>query len=387
MPSRLKSMLSATEREQAILAPYALHSEQTAGRRFPEAVHPYRSPFQRDRDRIIHCAAYRRLSEKMQVFTAEFGSYHRTRMTHTLEVVSVARTIARALDLNEDLVEVVGLLHDIGHPPFGHTGEGVLDDLLKADGGFDHNRQALRIVEKLERRYPDFPGLNLSREVLAAQEFKVEKMLTPLLEVQVVDVADSIAYDTADADDALELGLLTTEQLVRTPLWKRSAERIRKHWTALDDEEFRRAVIHDLIDTQVGDVLEATRRRFVEYNVSSVADALATPFLVAPSRKIAEKKTEMEKFLLENVYRHPKIVSHRNRVRNGLEALFDDYLQRIDTLPSRYAAVTKAEGPRRAVGDFLADHTDRSAQLEHLRLIEKQETAPKRPLDKAFTEK
>ena len=377
-------MTSATERERTILAPYAFHSKWTAGRRFPDSVHPYRSPFQRDRDRIIHCAAYRRLGEKMQVFTAEFGSYHRTRMTHTLEVVSVARTMARALDLNEDLVEAVGLLHDIGHPPFGHTGEAVLDELLKTDGGFDHNRQALRIVEKLERRYPDFPGLNLSREVITAQEFKVAKTLTPLLEVQVVDVADSIAYDTADADDALELGLLTTEQLVRTPLWKRSAERIRRLWTSLDDEEFRRAVIHDLIDTQVGDVLEATRRRFAEYNLSSVADVLAAPFLVVPSREIAEQKSDMEKFLLENVYRHPKIVSHRNRIHEGFRALFDNYLQRIDSLPSRYDAVRRMEGPRRAVGDFLADHTDRSARLEHLRLIEKRDTPPRTPLDKGI---
>ncbi len=375
-------MKSTTERERSILAPYAFHSEMTAGRRFPEAVHPYRGPFQRDRDRIIHCAAYRRLSEKMQVFTAEFGSYHRTRLTHTLEVVSVARTLARALDLNEDLVEAVGLLHDIGHPPFGHTGEAVLDELLKNEGGFNHNRQALRIVEKLERRYPDFPGLNLSKEVLAAQEFKVSKSTTPLLEVQVVDVADSIAYDTADADDALELGLLTTEQLVQTPLWKRSATRIREHWTALDDEEFRRAVIHDLIGTQVGDVIEATRSRLAEYNLSSVADVLAAPFLVAPSREIAEQKAGMEKFLFENVYRHSKVMLHRSRVRGWFEALFDYHLQRSDALPNRYDVVKKLEGERRAVGDYLADQTDRSARLEHLRLIEDRETAPRSPLEK-----
>jgi len=378
-------MKSTTERERTILAPYAFHSERTAGRRFPESVHPYRSPFQRDRDRIIHCAAYRRLSEKMQVFTAEFGSYHRTRLTHTQEVVSIARTLARALDLNEDLVEAVGLLHDIGHPPFGHTGETVLDDLLKSVGGFDHNRQALRIVEKLERRYPDFPGLNLSREVIAAQEFKVSKTFTPLLEVQTVDVADSIAYDTADADDALELGLLTTEPLVQTSLWKRSAERISKQWTALDDEEFRRAVINDLIGTQVGDVLEATRRRFIEYKLADVADVLAAPMLVAPSREMAEQKAEMERFLFENVYRHPKIVSFRNRVRGWFESLFDWHLQRLDTLPPRYDTVTKTEGERRAVGDFLADLTDRSARLEYLRLIENREASPKRPLDRAIS--
>jgi len=257
----IDTMVSLTYRDPFPLALHAFPTAETAGRRYPEPPHPYRGAFQRDRDRIIHCAAFRRLSEKMQVFTAEFGNYHRTRLTHTMEVVGVARTIGRALQLNEDLIEAAALLHDIGHSPFGHAGETVLDRLLLDCGGFEHNAQALRIVEKLERRYSGFPGLNLSKEVLEGQAYKVTKTVVPLLEIQVVDIADSIAYDTHDVDDAMELGLLTTEQLVRTSLWKRSAHRVRQQWTNLSDGEFRRAVVHDLIETQVSDVLQATSQR------------------------------------------------------------------------------------------------------------------------------
>src|SRR6476646_3943509 len=207
------AITSAKEREDLILAPYAMHSANTKGRRHPELDHPYRGPYQLDRDRIIHSAAFRRLSHKTQVFTGDMGDYHRTRLTHTLEVSSIARTIARALRLNEDLVEALALAHDLGHPPFGHSGEDVLDECLQNDGGFNHNAQALRIFELIESAYPYFPGLNLSCEVLEGQRHRADKGPSephecPLLEVQAVDAADSIAYDTHDADDSLELGLL-----------------------------------------------------------------------------------------------------------------------------------------------------------------------------------
>ena len=211
---------SVPERESALLAPYAMHSRQSAGRKHPEPDHPYRGPFQRDRDRIVHSAAYRRLSFKTQVFTGDFGDYHRTRLTHTLEVASVARTIGRALALNEDLIEALALLHDIGHPPFGHSGEDVLDECLRDQGGFSHNQQALRIVEELETRYHDFPGLNLSAEVLEGQARRVLKERAadrPLLEVQVVEAADSISYDTHDADDAARARLAVARRIARDP--------------------------------------------------------------------------------------------------------------------------------------------------------------------------
>jgi dGTPase len=254
---------AVAQRERALLAPYAMHSADSAGRRYAEPPHPYRGPYQRDRDRILHSAAFRRLSHKTQVFTGEMGDYHRSRLTHTLEVASIARTIARALRLNEDLVEALAMAHDLGHPPFGHSGEEVLDECLQGHGGFNHNAQALRICEILESRYPEFPGLNLTREVLEGQRQRVEKGAqasgSPLLEVQVVDVADSIAYDAHDADDALEIGLLTLAQLLEVPLWHEARERVGRRFANLDDRQLRRAIVHELLDWQVSDVLEVAR--------------------------------------------------------------------------------------------------------------------------------
>ena len=286
-PFFLYRFIPLTYRDPFPLALYSFPTAETAGRRYPELPHPYRGAFQRDKDRIIHCAAFRRLSEKMQVFTAEFGNYHRTRLTHTMEVAGIARTIGRALQLNEDLIEAAALLHDIGHSPFGHAGETVLDRLLQQSGGFDHNAQALRIVEKLERRYTDFPGLNLSKEILEGQAYKVIETSVPLLEIQAVDIADSMAYETHDVDDSMELGLLTTDQLMQTSLWKSSAHRVRQQWANLNESEFRRAVVHDLIETQVTDVLQATSERLA--GIQSRTEALAK-LLIAPSRGIAEQK-------------------------------------------------------------------------------------------------
>ena len=365
--------------DRSPLPDVAFNDDDTAGRRYPEAAHPYRGPFQRDRDRIIHCAAFRRLSEKMQVFTAEFGNYHRTRLTHTMEVVGVARTLGRALALNEDLIEAAALLHDIGHPPFGHAGEAVLDSLLIDDGGFEHNGQALRIVEKLEQRYIGFPGLNLSRELLEGQLFKTNKNRTPLLEIQVVDMADSIAYDTHDVDDALEIGLLQTSQLVETSLWKHSAKKVRRRWCDLDEDEFHRALVHDLIDIQVNDVLQATRARLLSSGIESSSEALSMEILVMPSPEIAEQKAEAEVFLLEQVYRHPKVMLHRGRAAAWIEAIFDRYAQNPEILPKRYQSIFKHEGIRRATVDFIADLTDRSARMESLRV---QELSTQSPIQK-----
>ena len=356
-----------TYRDPFPLALYAFPSAETAGRRYPEPPHPYRGAFQRDRDRIIHCAAFRRLSEKMQVFTAEFGNYHRTRLTHTMEVVGVARTIGRALQLNEDLIEAAALLHDIGHSPFGHAGETVLDRLLHDCGGFEHNAQALRIVEKLELRYSGFPGLNLSKEILEGQAYKISKTVVPLLEIQAVDIADSIAYDTHDLDDAMELGLLTTEQLVRTSLWKRSAQRVRQQWTNLNAAEFRRAVVHDLIETQVSDLLQATTQRLKE-RAGGLSPLTSDTPLIAPSPEIAEQKREMGQFLMEHVYRHPNVMVNRRRVASWIETIFNHYATQPERLPERYVTVIQQEGAKRAAADYVADQTDRSIRSELLKL-------------------
>src|SRR3954464_1898089 len=232
-----------------------MHSANSAGRSPSEAGHSYRGPYQRDRDRIIHSSAFRRLSLKTQVFTGDMGDYHRTRLTHTLEVSSIARTIARALRLNEDLVEALALAHDLGHPPFGHSGEDVLDECLQKDGGFNHNEQALRLFELLESAYADFPGLNLSAEVLEGQRYRADKggsepHESPLLEVQAVDAADSIAYDTHDADDSLELGLLTLDQLLELPLWREARDRVENN-SKLKERALRRAIVHEILDWQV----------------------------------------------------------------------------------------------------------------------------------------
>ena len=391
--SVLVASISLTYRDPFPLALYAFPTAKTAGRRYPEPPHPYRGAFQRDRDRIIHCAAFRRLSEKMQVFTAEFGSYHRTRLTHTMEVVGVARTIGRTLQLNEDLIETAALLHDIGHSPFGHAGENVLNMLLDDCGGFEHNAQALRIVEKLERRYSGFPGLNLSKEILEGQAYKVSKTNVPLLEIQAVDIADSIAYDTHDVDDAMELGLLTTDQLMRTSLWKRSARRVHRQWTNLNETEFRRAVIHDLIETQVSDVLQATSQRlncplstlrerarvrgnhqredtYLHPNPLPEGEGMVKPdtFQIAPSPEIAEQKREMEQFLMEHVYRHPNVMVCRRRVADWIETIFNYYVSCPERLPERYGAIIQQEGARRAAADYVADQTDRSVRSELLKL-------------------
>ncbi len=366
-------LLSA--RESALLAPYAMHSAASAGREHAEPPHPYRGPFQRDRDRIVHSAAYRRLSYKTQVFTGERGDYHRTRLTHTHEVSSIARTMARALRLNEDLVEALALLHDIGHPPFGHCGEDILNECLDGQGGFNHNQQALRIVQLLERRYQQFPGLNLSAEVLAGQTIRANKkqpLLTgesPLLEVQLVDAADSIAYDTHDADDALELRLLTLDELLEIPLWSEAADRVRQRSAPLTPAELRLAVLHELIEWQVGDLLERAGRQLATGLYADVAAVRRGPLLITPDPVLASKKRELERFLFDKVYRHPTVVAEREEAATALRAMFTGYQQRSDLLPTKFQQLARGQGLLRSIGDYIGGMTDRYALQEYERLF------------------
>ena len=383
---------ATTQRERVLLASYAQHSAASAGRRHPEPPHPYRGPYQRDRDRILHCAAFRRLSYKTQVFTGEMGDYHRTRLTHTLEVASIARTIARALRLNEDLVEALALAHDIGHPPFGHSGEDVLDECLRDHGGFTHNAQALRIFEVLETRYPDFPGLNLTAEVLEGQRVRASKEQgarseeraiergrpngdnsllapqSPLLEVQVLDTADSIAYDAHDADDSLELGLLRLNELLEVPMWREAAERVGQRFTNLNDRHLRRAIVHAVIDWQVSDVLTVTEREIAERGIRSVAEVRSMPNIVHPSPELSEKKLGLERFLFERVYRHPDVLAKRHHAQQALRESFQWLVDEPDQLPAKFRRLAERDGVHRAVGDYLAGMTDRYAIEEHDRL-------------------
>jgi len=366
------SLAAPHERDRLLLAPYAMHGAASRGRRYPEAEHPYRGPFQRDRDRIVHTAAYRRLSAKTQVFTGDLGDYHRTRLTHTIEVSSVARTIGRALRLNEDLVEAMALAHDLGHPPFGHAGEDALHRCLIVEGGFNHNRHALRLVTELEQPYREFPGLNLSIELLEGQESRAAKAASierPLLEAQVVDAADSVAYDTHDADDALEHRLLTMDELLELPLWREAERRVRKRFQALEGGQLRRAILHELIDWQVSDLLAQAQTRLLEWQVNSVEDVRRAPSIIQPSGELAAQKIELEQFLAERVYRHPQLLSVRSAAQEMLSAMFSGYLARPELLPASYQSRAAAIGWPRTVGDYLAGMTDRYAQQEFDRLF------------------
>jgi dGTPase len=372
-------------REAVLLAPYAMASSKSAGRRHAETAHPYRGPFQRDRDRIIHSGAFRRLSQKTQVFTGEMGDYHRTRLTHTLEVSSIARTLARALRLNEDLVEALALAHDLGHPPFGHSGEHVLDECLAAHGGFNHNAQALRVCELLETRYSEFPGLNLTEEVLEGQRRRAEKGKrseergvrsegsaatgSPLLEVQVVDVADSIAYDAHDADDALEIGMLKLDQLLEIQLWRETHERIIEQFGRMSDRRIRSAIVHEVIEREVSDVLSATQTEITNRGIASVEDVRRSPTIVRASSELLAKKTSLERFLFEAVYHHPAVMTKRRHAQQLLREMFAIFLNRMEDLPAKFRRIAEAEGGPRAVADYLAGMTDRFAFEEHRRLV------------------
>ncbi|MFM9059464.1 MAG: dGTP triphosphohydrolase [Planctomycetaceae bacterium] len=357
-------------RETRVLAPWAMHAADSAGRVHAEPPHPFRSPYQRDRDRVVHSAAFRRLAHKTQVFTGYHDDYHRSRLTHTLEVTSIARTLARALGLNEDLVETLALAHDIGHPPLGHAGEDTLAEALRDDGGFNHNAQALRIMEFLEVRYPDFPGLNLSREVLDAQAVRKKdgSAPAPLLEAQVVDAADSIAYDTHDADDAVELGLVGMEELLELPLVNAAARRVADHHGRLAGTALRHAVLHEIVDEQIADLVRSTQATLDARGIDSVARVRAAftggdggppGRLVVHAPAVAAGKRELEKFLFARVYRSDRVLAVRGPAQARLARLFAWYVAHSDAMPRRFRDRAEQFGIRRSVADYLAGMTDR----------------------------
>lgn len=359
--SNVPGLQTVAQHEALVLAPYATHSIASRGRRHPEPEHPYRGPFQRDRDRIVHSAAFRRLSGKMQVFTDDMGDYHRTRLTHTHEVASIARTIGRALRLNEDLIEALALFHDIGHPPFGHAGQDVLDQCLRDVGGFSHNRHALTIAEELEVRYHQFPGLNLTQEVLEGQWTRARKDAAPppSLEAQAVDVADSITYDAHDMDDAVKLKLVTLKDMEELEVVNQTLSKVRRRFGTLNRELTRKAVVHELIDAQVSDVLRVAGQYLAENPLENVDAAAHANFRLGPSEAFRQKKQELEDFLYANVYRHPKLVAVRGRAQNRLGTLFDLLVKHDNLLPARFRKRARSVGLQRSVGDYLAGMTDR----------------------------
>jgi dGTPase len=349
------------QREQIMLSPFAMHSIDSRGREHPEQEHPYRGPFQRDRDRILHSSAYRRLSGKMQVFTGEMGDYHRTRLTHTQEVATIARTIGRALGLNEDLIEALALMHDIGHPPYGHSGEDALSECIADLGGFSHNQFGLTIVQEIEIRFHEQPGLNLTYEVLTGQTSRVDKQnqsRRPLLEVQLVDAADSTTYDAHDTDDAIKLGLVSIDEMRHLGLIKDCLDFVSKSYSSLDDGLLRKALVHRLIDKQVTGLLAHCARELKEHDFQSVEDALASEFLIDHSAELSEQKRELERFLYQRVYRHPQLVSIREKAQDRVKQMYQAYCDKPDFFPQKYRERAEKIGVRRMAVEYIAGMTD-----------------------------
>lgn len=340
---------------------------------------PLRPTFQRDRERIVHCRAFRRLTNKTQVLVAQTNDHHRTRLTHSLEVAQISRTVARMLGLNEDLVEAVALSHDIGHPPFGHAGERALNECLAGYGGFDHNLHALRIVDELEHPYPAFPGLNLSREARSAFAYHSKRIddpvcreLTsdgePLLEFEVVDYCDSLAYDTHDLDDALGVGLVLIDELKGTSFWQIGAERAEQRWPGLTGDQYRPPVVRALLEWQILDLVSNTRTNLRNKRIASVDDVRRNPGLVGLSVEVMKTKTELQAFLRQRVYQHPWVMSMAEAGQSAVRDLFEHMMRFPGDLPARHVELIHASPLWRVVGDYLAGMTDRFALSEHRRL-------------------
>ena len=375
MPTTPVTRQELEAREEELLAPYAMRCSLSQGRLHDEPEHAYRTTYMRDRDRIIHASAFRRLEYKTQVFVNHEGDYYRTRLTHTMEVAQISRTAARALRLNEDLTESIALSHDLGHGPFGHKGEYVLDDLMKEHGGFEHNAHGLRIVDLLEHRYPRWRGLNLSHEVREAfalhspkdsTSLGFTKGLQPLLEAQLVDVCDSLTYVAHDLDDGIASGLLHVEELQSDDLWAEQWDR-----TLTEEPELPRALrvlttVKHLIDAGVTDLVEASRARIDE---AGVADPQAVQKhgrrLIGFSESMHRRQRALSRYLYQHFYCHPRLMRMGARARRILTALFTAYCEEPRMLDVRERAWAEEVGLERAVCDHLASMTDRQALEEY----------------------
>ncbi len=360
--------------ELRTLAPFAQKSGDSRGRKHPEARHAYRTEFQRDRARIIHSRAFRRLEYKTQVFLNGTADHLRTRLTHTFEVASVSRTIARALGLNEDLTEAIALAHDLGHSPFGHSGEEMLAECMREHGGFEHNRQSLRVVELLEAVYPAFPGLNLTCEVLEGlQKHRAPndggEPRAPSLEAQVADLADEITYYSHDLDDALDFAILDSDQLDQVVVWRRSHERVQARAPDLAGAELHKNIIRDIIDLQVRDAVATSARTIT---AAAPADAAAVrrgpEKLIRYSDSLGAANRALRKFLYENVYYHPRVAQVNRRACEMLRAVFEGYVREPERLGDAAARRIEREGLYRTVCDYIAGMTDRYLLEEHARL-------------------
>ncbi len=368
--------------EKETLASYAMLSCNTRGRKLKEEENVYRSVYQRDRDRIIHSTAFRRLEYKTQVFVNHEADYYRTRLTHSIEVSQIARTIARALRLNEDLAEAISLAHDIGHTPFGHSGEEALHQIMKDKGGFEHNKQGLRVVEQIEYKYFDFSGLNLTYEVRegiikhktsydnpVADIEGFTKDEYPTLESRIVNYADEIAYNNHDLDDGLKGNFISIEELYD------NVYMIKEYWDYLkdkyenkDNELILKKLIRNLIGKQITDVIEETERNINRFDIKTVEDIRKTDGIVSFSNLMIKKQNELKKYLYENLYKHHKVVKMSNRAKRIIKGLFEAYMEDINQLPPQFKKRINSESVERVVCDYIAGMTDRYAQDEYARL-------------------
>ncbi len=381
-----KKALSPRERfeqdQRRRLASYAVRESDSGGRKHSEPQHPYRTCFQRDRDRIIHSSAFRRLDFKTQVFVPHQQDHFRTRLTHTIEVAQVGREIGRALRLNEDLIEAVALAHDLGHPPFGHCGEAILDELMSGSGGFEHNRQSLRVVDFLEHPYPQFRGLNLSnavRECLAKHETRYDKSTcekfgfspneSAPLEGQVVDLADEIAYTSADLEDALWSGLIDVDQLRDVALWRRAWRRAELSAPNAREIHKRIRAIKMVLAIPADDAIATTLEKLKRLGIDSLASLRrAGEKCVTLSPEVRRQLDEMQEFLLASVYMHPDCLRRDEEARVILHGLFAAYTDRRETLPERYQSRIDEQGVATVVCDYIAGMTDRFCRQEYARL-------------------
>ena len=375
------------------LAAYAAHDGKSRGRRFAEPPPEYRGEFQRDRDRIIHSNAFRRLAYKTQVFVNHEGDLYRTRVTHSIEVAQIARSIARALNLNEPLVEAISLAHDLGHTPFGHAGQDALNECMREYGGFEHNLQSLRVVDELEERYPDFQGLNLSFECRegilkhcalpkarelgdVGERFILRQQ--PGLEAQLANLSDEIAYNNHDVDDGLRAGLITLEELCEVRLVRQHFEAVRAAYPALPARRCVHEIVRRMINEVVVDVIRASSALLAAAAPADI-DAVRAfgGLLISMSELVQEQHLELKRFLRERVYRHHRVLRMTSKARRVLEALFVAFMDDVRLLPEEHGEVAQRseaqEGPRgraRAVADYIAGMTDRYAILEHRRLFD-----------------
>ncbi len=365
------------------LAPYAAHSSQTRGRTHPEAPAAPRSEFQRDRDRIIHSTGFRRLEYKTQVFVNHEGDLFRTRLTHSLEVAQIGRTIARLLGLNEDLVEAVALAHDLGHTPFGHAGQDALNACMKEHGGFEHNLQSLRVVDLLEERYAEFDGLNLTFEAregilkhcalgnaekLGAVGARFLARTQPSLEAQITNLADEIAYNNHDVDDGLRSGLISIEQLMEVRLFARHHDEVKARYPALNGRRIVTETVRRIINTLILDLVATTRSNIETSAVGSIDDVRAAAPLAAFSEVLLDEHRELKRFLHRHLYRHYKVARMSAKASRIISDLYTAFIGDARLLPPEHQARESLEGAR-AVADYIAGMTDRYAMREHRRIF------------------